>query len=90
MDVPFQWPICNCRMACFSAWTCAESQVGGWLPSTWQRTLLDMSVVGAADPEQFWEPVLREEGDRIVLTPKDFYLLMSHEAVTISPVSQRR
>ena len=47
--------------------------------------LLDMSVVGAADPEQFWEPVLREEGDRIVLTPKDFYLLMSHEAVTISP-----
>ena len=47
--------------------------------------LLDMSLVGAADPEQFWEAVLREEGNRIVLTPKDFYLLMSHEAVSISP-----
>ena len=26
-----------------------------------------------------------EEGDRLVLSPKNFYLLMSHEAVTIPP-----
>jgi len=47
--------------------------------------LLDMTRERSADPEQFWEPVLREDGNRIVLTPKSFYLLMSHEAVTIPP-----
>ena len=36
-------------------------------------------------PEPFWEPVTREEGDRIVLTPGTFYLLMSDEAVVIPP-----
>ncbi|WP_019876689.1 2'-deoxycytidine 5'-triphosphate deaminase [Sporichthya polymorpha] len=45
--------------------------------------LLDLSRVGEADPEQFWEPVKPEPGNRIVLTPKDFYLLMSYEAVRI-------
>ncbi|MDQ3717065.1 MAG: 2'-deoxycytidine 5'-triphosphate deaminase [Actinomycetota bacterium] len=47
--------------------------------------LLDMTKVGSADPESYWETVRREYGDRIVLTPKNFYLLMSHEAVTIPP-----
>ena len=47
--------------------------------------LLDMTKVRALDPERFWEPVRREEGDRIVLTPREFYLLMSDEAVTIPP-----
>jgi dCTP deaminase len=47
--------------------------------------LLDMTRTGAADPEWFWEPVRREEGDRIVLNPKNFYLLMSHESVTVPP-----
>lgn len=47
--------------------------------------LLDMTKFGAADPELFWEPVRKEDGDRIVLNPKNFYLLMSHEAVTIPP-----
>jgi len=47
--------------------------------------LLDMTRTGATDPDQFWEPVLREDGDRIVLIPKNFYLLMSYEAVTIAP-----
>ncbi len=42
-----------------------------------------MTRVGEADPEQFWEPVKPEDGNRIVLTPKDFYLLMSYEAVRI-------
>ncbi len=45
--------------------------------------LLDMTRIGEADPEQFWEPVKPEDGNRIVLTPKDFYLLMSYEAVRI-------
>ena len=47
--------------------------------------LLDMSKVGAAEPDAFWEAVRREEGDRVVLDPKSFYLLMSHEAVSIPP-----
>jgi dCTP deaminase len=37
------------------------------------------------DPEPFWEPVKREDGDRVVLTPQRFYLLMSNEAVCIPP-----
>lgn len=47
--------------------------------------LLDLGKVGAADPGQFWERVVREDGDRVVLNPKNFYLLMSYEAVTIPP-----
>jgi dCTP deaminase len=47
--------------------------------------LLDMTQVRSVEPEPFWEPVAREEGDRIVLTPGQFYLLMSDEAVTIPP-----
>lgn len=47
--------------------------------------LLDMTSVRTADPKDYWEPVKREEGNRIVLTPKVFYLLMSYEAVTIPP-----
>ena len=37
------------------------------------------------DPLPFWDPVFREDGDRLVLSPKRFYLLMSHEAVSIPP-----
>jgi len=48
-------------------------------------SLLDMTRIRAADPDEYWEPVRREEGDRIVLTPKRFYLLMSDEAVSIPP-----
>jgi hypothetical protein len=33
----------------------------------------------------FWDPVFREDGDRLVLSPKRFYLLMSNEAVSIPP-----
>ena len=47
--------------------------------------LLDLTRVGAAEPDAFWEAVRREDGDRIVLDPKSFYLLMSREAVSIPP-----
>jgi len=49
--------------------------------------LLDVykSVDAPVDPESFWEPVKREDGDRVVLTPQRFYLLMSNEAVSIPP-----
>ena len=47
--------------------------------------LLDLASGVEADPVAFWDPVHREEGDRLVLSPKRFYLLMSHEAVSIPP-----
>src|SRR6185437_242098 len=42
--------------------------------------LLDLTTGAEVDPTPFWDPVFREEGDRLVLSPKRFYLLMSHEA----------
>jgi len=47
--------------------------------------LLDLTRVGASDPDPYWEDVRHEDGDRIILTPRNFYLLMSHEAVCIPP-----
>jgi dCTP deaminase len=61
----------------------AQGRVG--YRSRGSAPLLDMSQVGAAEPDAFWEPVRRENGDRVVLDPKSFYLLMSHEAVSIPP-----
>ena len=47
--------------------------------------LLDLTIGGEVDPRPFWDPVYREAGERLVLSPKRFYLLMSHEAVCIPP-----
>ncbi len=54
--------------------------------------LLDVakSAVAPVDPEPFWETVRHEEGDRVVLTPQRFYLLMSNEAVCIPPTLASR
>jgi dCTP deaminase len=46
---------------------------------------LDMSLVGAYAWEGYWDPIVREEGDRIVLAPERFSLLLSEEAVRIPP-----
>jgi dCTP deaminase len=46
---------------------------------------LDLTKHGAVEPAPYWESVVREEGDRVVLSPRKFYLLMSHEAVSIPP-----
>ena len=47
--------------------------------------LLDMTRVGAAEPDVYWERVRHEDGNRLVLTPKNFYLLMSYESVRVPP-----
>lgn len=47
--------------------------------------LLDLSAPRPLDREPYWESVAREDGDRIVLSPQKFYLLMSNEAVSIPP-----
>ena len=47
--------------------------------------LLDLGRSRSSDPDLFWDKVHRDKGDRIVLQPNSFYLLMSHEAVSIPP-----
>ncbi len=47
--------------------------------------LLDMSHVDRYEPVDYWEPVHREQGDRIVLAPEKFYLLLSDESVAVPP-----
>jgi len=47
--------------------------------------LLDLSGGQRHDPRPFFEPVVHEDGDRVVLSPKKFYLLMSNEAVCVPP-----
>ncbi len=46
-----------------------------------------LSLTGTApiDPGPYFEPVSREGGNRVVLNPQRFYLLMSDEAVSIPP-----
>jgi len=46
---------------------------------------LDLTKEGAVAPGPYWEQVHREEADRVVLSPRKFYLLMSNEAVSIPP-----
>jgi len=47
--------------------------------------LLDMSGIGTHRVADFWEEVRRETGDRVVLDPERFYLLLSDEAVRVPP-----
>ena len=47
--------------------------------------LLDLTRERAASPDTYWEAVRPEEGNRVVLTPQKFYLLMSREAVAVHP-----
>jgi dCTP deaminase len=46
---------------------------------------LEMSQLDAYAWQDYWDPVYREDGDRIVLAPGQFYLLLSDEAVQIPP-----
>jgi len=48
-------------------------------------SLVDLSQVDAHDPDEFWETVVPEPGNRVVLEPEDFYLLLSAEAVRVPP-----
>ncbi len=47
--------------------------------------LLDLTPGAPVDGELYWEPVRSEEGNRLALIPRKFYLLMSDEAVSIPP-----
>ncbi|MFP5318229.1 MAG: 2'-deoxycytidine 5'-triphosphate deaminase [Acidimicrobiia bacterium] len=47
--------------------------------------LLDLAAVDRYDPELFWEPVVPEREDRLILEPEEFYLLLSSESVSVPP-----
>ncbi len=47
--------------------------------------LLDLTSPDPPDIADFWEPVRPERGDRIILQPGAFYLLLSRERVRIPP-----
>lgn len=46
---------------------------------------VDLGRVGALKWHDYWEPVHPEKGERIVLEPEVFYLLLSAEGVSIPP-----
>jgi dCTP deaminase len=47
--------------------------------------VLELARENAFDPGAYWDPVFSEAGDRIVLAPERFYLLLSDESVRIPP-----
>ena len=59
----------------------------GWVGyrSRDNTALLDLTRPGPFDRDEYWERVRCEDGARVVLSPKRFYLLLSKEAVTIPP-----
>jgi dCTP deaminase len=56
----------------------------GWRARKNSR-LLDLTLIGAHDPDDFWEPVHPERGGGVVLEPEEFYLLLSRESVRVPP-----
>jgi dCTP deaminase len=56
----------------------------GWCARS-SAPLLEMGRVDYYRPPDFWEAVRREDGNRIVLEPGRFYLLLSDESVTVPP-----
>ena len=61
----------------------SRAQGVGWKARR-SAPLLDMTATSHADPRLFWDKVEREDG-RIILQPNSFYLLMSHQEITIPP-----
>lgn len=47
--------------------------------------LIDMARLRAYDPDSYWDFVVPESGNRVILEPEEFYLLLSAEAVRIPP-----
>jgi len=45
--------------------------------------LIDLSKIGFYDPEDFWDPIHRNDSRSLILDPEDFYILASRERVRI-------
>lgn len=61
-----------------------ETRSVGWR-ARGNAGLLDMAKIGTHRVADYWEPVHSEDGDRVVLDPERFYLLLSDEAVRVPP-----
>lgn len=62
----------------------AEGAVVGYRAKR-QTNLIDMSKLREYDAVDYWDPISPEQGNRVILDPEEFYLLMSAEAVRIPP-----
>jgi dCTP deaminase len=47
--------------------------------------LLDLRREHSHDADEFWEPVPKDRGNRAILEPEEFYLLLSAEGVRVPP-----
>jgi len=47
--------------------------------------LIDLAKVDYYDPAEFWDPIARAKGRKLVLDPDDFYILVSKEKIRIPP-----
>ena len=47
--------------------------------------LVNLSLIRHYDPEDFWDPIRRNESRTLILDPEDFYILASREKVRIPP-----
>jgi dCTP deaminase len=56
----------------------------GWCARS-SAPLLEMGRIDYYRPVDFWDAVHHEDGDRIVLEPGRFYLLLSDESVSVPP-----
>lgn len=50
-----------------------------------ETDVIDIDRAGDYDPSDYWRPLKAKRGQGIVLTPEDFYILATREAVTVPP-----
>ncbi len=60
----------------------ADSNVIGYRAKK-HAPLIDLARVQYYEPEDFWDPILRNESRSLILDPEDFYILASRERVRI-------
>ncbi|MFN0074485.1 MAG: 2'-deoxycytidine 5'-triphosphate deaminase [Chloroflexota bacterium] len=61
-----------------------DSEIVGYLAKQGAPPV-DLDLVGAYDPAEFWEPVCRPERGELILAPGDFYILASVERIRVPP-----
>jgi len=47
--------------------------------------VIDLRKINHYDPNDFWEPIPSNKAHRLILSPGDFYILASREAVAVPP-----
>jgi dCTP deaminase len=60
----------------------AEAEVVGYLAKR-HAPLVDLDQVDHYEPSEFWEPIIRRDGQPIILNPDDFYIFASREKIRV-------